>query len=434
MMNDARVLLWGVQIGAVSWLAEQALGYFQYTPELVEMGIQLSPIVMPLATSAYSFPALSRESFNGLPGLLADSLPDRFGNAIIDEWLVRQGRAKESFHPVERLCYMGRRGMGALEFEPALALAETESRRLELESLIEVVNRVLNERSSLSGRLGGDDDQQAMSDILRVGTSAGGARAKAVLAWNPATNEFRSGQIEAKAGFEQWLLKFDGVRNMDDDQVSVPLGYGRIEYAYYLMARKAGIEMSESRLHTEGGRSHFMTRRFDRTARGGKLHMQSLGALAHFDFRQPASYSYEQAIVVMKRLALPMKDLEQLVLRCFFNIVARNQDDHVKNIAFLMDQSGTWSLSPAYDLTYAWNPAGIWTARHQMSVNGKRSGFERDDLLQLAASAGIKRAAALRLLGRVKEAVSTWPECAGLAGIEDSPSIGRIGAAHRLKL
>lgn len=434
MMNDARVLLWGVQIGAVSWLAEQALGYFQYTPELVEMGIQLSPIVMPLATSAYSFPALSRESFNGLPGLLADSLPDRFGNAIIDEWLVRQGRAKESFHPVERLCYMGRRGMGALEFEPALALAETESRRLELESLIEVVNRVLNERSSLSGRLGGDDDQQAMSDILRVGTSAGGARAKAVLAWNPATNEFRSGQIEAKAGFEQWLLKFDGVRNMDDDQVSVPLGYGRIEYAYYLMARKAGIEMSESRLHTEGGRSHFMTRRFDRTARGGKLHMQSLGALAHFDYRQPASYSYEQAIVVMKRLALPMKDLEQLVLRCFFNIVARNQDDHVKNIAFLMDQSGTWSLSPAYDLTYAWNPAGIWTARHQMSVNGKRSGFERDDLLQLAASAGIKRAAALRLLGRVKEAVSTWPECAGLAGIEDSPSIGRIGAAHRLKV
>jgi serine/threonine-protein kinase HipA len=434
MMNDARVLLWGVQIGAVSWLAEQALGYFQYTPELVEMGIQLSPIVMPLATSAYSFPALSRESFNGLPGLLADSLPDRFGNAIIDEWLVRQGRAKESFHPVERLCYMGRRGMGALEFEPALALAETESRRLELESLIEVVNRVLNERSSLSGRLGGDDDQQAMSDILRVGTSAGGARAKAVLAWNPATNEFRSGQIEAKAGFEQWLLKFDGVRNMDDDQVSVPLGYGRIEYAYYLMARKAGIEMSESRLHTEGGRSHFMTRRFDRSARGGKLHMQSLGALAHFDYRQPASYSYEQAIVVMKRLALPMKDLEQLVLRCFFNIVARNQDDHVKNIAFLMDQSGTWSLSPAYDLTYAWNPAGIWTARHQMSVNGKRSGFERDDLLQLAASAGIKRAAALRLLGRVKEAVSTWPECAGLAGIEDSPSIGRIGAAHRLKV
>jgi serine/threonine-protein kinase HipA len=434
MMNDARVLLWGVQIGAVSWLAEQALGYFQYTPELVEMGIQLSPIVMPLATSAYSFPALSRESFNGLPGLLADSLPDRFGNAIIDEWLVRQGRAKESFHPVERLCYMGRRGMGALEFEPALALAETESRRLELESLIEVVNRVLNERSSLSGRLGGDDDHQAMSEILRVGTSAGGARAKAVLAWNPATNEFRSGQIEAKAGFEQWLLKFDGVRNMDDDQVSVPLGYGRIEYAYYLMARKAGIEMSESRLHTEGGRSHFMTRRFDRTARGGKLHMQSLGALAHFDYRQPASYSYEQAIVVMKRLALPMKDLEQLVLRCFFNIVARNQDDHVKNIAFLMDQSGTWSLSPAYDLTYAWNPAGIWTARHQMSVNGKRSGFERDDLLQLAASAGIKRAAALRLLGRVKEAVSTWPECAGLAGIEDSPSIGRIGAAHRLKL
>lgn len=434
MMNDARVLLWGVQIGAVSWLAEQALGYFQYTPELVEMGIQLSPIVMPLATSAYSFPALSRESFNGLPGLLADSLPDRFGNAIIDEWLVRQGRAKESFHPVERLCYMGRRGMGALEFEPALALAETESRRLELESLIEVVNRVLNERSSLSGRLGGDDDHQAMSEILRVGTSAGGARAKAVLAWNPATNEFRSGQIEAKAGFEQWLLKFDGVRNMDDDQVSVPLGYGRIEYAYYLMARKAGIEMSESRLHTEGGRSHFMTRRFDRSARGGKLHMQSLGALAHFDYRQPASYSYEQAIVVMKRLALPMKDLEQLVLRCFFNIVARNQDDHVKNIAFLMDQSGTWSLSPAYDLTYAWNPAGIWTARHQMSVNGKRSGFERDDLLQLAASAGIKRAAALRLLGRVKEAVSSWPECAGLAGIEDSPSIGRIGAAHRLKV
>jgi serine/threonine-protein kinase HipA len=379
MNNDARVILWGSLIGAVTWLEDREIGVFQYSPDFLRSGIELSPISMPLAEFPYEFPALARNTFKGLPGLLADSLPDKYGNAIIDAWLASQNRTAASFHPVERLCYVGSRGMGALEFEPATLGPPSSKRAVEVASLVDLVNQILDERASLGGVFSSDDDREAINDILRVGTSAGGARAKAILAWNPETNEFRSGQVEAEPSFEQWIMKFDGVSSTRDSEIATPMGYGRIEYAYHLMALDAGIEMMPCRLHQEGGRSHFMTKRFDRTARGGKLHMQSLGALAHFDYRQPASYSYEQAIQVIQRLGLPRKDAEQQVLRAFFNVVGRNCDDHVKNIAFLMNRRGEWSLSPAFDVTYAWNPAGEWTSRHQMSINGKREAFERED-------------------------------------------------------
>jgi serine/threonine-protein kinase HipA len=419
MPNDARVMLWGSLIGAVTWLDDREIGVFQYSPDFLESGIQLAPLTMPLAEFPYEFPALARDTFKGLPGLLVDSLPDRYGNALIDAWLAGQGRTAAGFHPVERLCYVGSRGMGALEFEPATSAPSGSRHAIEVAGLVELANRVLAERGRLSGVFSGYDDREAVKDILRVGTSAGGARAKAILAWNPATNEFRSGQMDAGPGFEQWLMKFDGVSSDFDTEVASPLGFGRIEYAYHLMAVAAGIEMTECRLHHEGGRSHFMTKRFDRTARGGKVHMQSLGALAHFDFRQPASYSYEQAIGVIRRLGLSQRDAEQQVLRAFFNVVARNCDDHVKNIAFLMDRRGEWSLSPAFDLTYAWNPSGEWTGRHQMSINGKRDRFESADLLVLAATAGVKPARASEMLGQVREAVERWPAFAGEAGVPD---------------
>lgn len=335
-------------------------------------------------------------------------------------WLAGQGRNAASFHPVERLCYVGGRGMGALEFEPATSAPPGSRHAIEVASLVKLANRVLAERGGLSGVLSGYDDREAVNDILRVGTSAGGARAKAILAWNPATNEFRSGQMDAGPGFEPWLMKFDGVSSDWDTEIAASLGFGRIEYAYHLMAVAAGIEMTECRLHHEGGRSHFMTKRFDRTAAGGKLHMQSLGALAHFDYRQPASYSYEQAIGIIRRLGLPQKDAEQQVLRAFFNAVARNCDDHVKNIAFLMDRRGEWSLSPAFDLSYAWNPTGEWTSRHQMSINGRRDGFASADLLALAATAGIKPARAREMLDQVTEAVKGWPVSATEAGVSDA--------------
>jgi serine/threonine-protein kinase HipA len=420
MNNDAKVVLWGSMIGAVTWLEDREVGVFQYAPDFLGSDIPLAPLMMPLDASPYSFPALARNTFKGLPGLLADSLPDKYGNAIIDEWLASKGREAASFHPVERLCYVGTRGMGALEFEPATLEPPSSNNAIEVASLIELANKILNKRAGLEGVFSSIDDREAINDILRVGTSAGGARAKAILAWNPKTNKFRSGQVEAESGFEQWLMKFDGVTSNIDMEISTPEGYGKIEYAYHLMAVDAGIDMTACRLHEEGSRTHFMTKRFDRTATGGKKHMQSLGSIAHYDYRQPGSYSYEQAIQVIKRLELPRDDLNQQVLRAIFNIVGRNCDDHVKNIAYLMDRRGEWRLSPAFDISYAWNPSGEWASRHQMSVNGKRENFNREDLLTLANTADIKKVRANQMIDRIIETVRRWPDFASKAGVPDA--------------
>ncbi|MGE0184130.1 MAG: type II toxin-antitoxin system HipA family toxin, partial [Parvularculaceae bacterium] len=299
-MTDARVILWGREIGAVSWIADRDIGVFQYAPEFARSGIEVAPLMMPLREAPYEFPALPRDAFKGLPGLVADSLPDKFGNAVIDAWLAGQGRTPESFNPVERLCYIGARGMGALEFEPAILGSPTRSKKLEVAALVDLANRVLSDRHALAGNLEGSDDAKAIEDIIRVGTSAGGARAKAILAWNETTGEFRSGQIPADDGFTYWLMKFDGVAGNKDRELADPQGFGLIEYAYYLMAKDAGLNMMECRLHREGGRAHFMTKRFDRLDAGEKLHMQSLAAMMHFDFNQPDAYSCEQALLTMR--------------------------------------------------------------------------------------------------------------------------------------
>lgn len=433
MNNDARVLLWGSVIGAVTWLEDREVGVFQYSPDFLGSGIQLAPLMMPLGEFPYEFPALARNTFKGLPGLIADSLPDKFGNAIIDAWLAAQGRTAVSFHPVERLCYIGSRGMGALEFEPAALGPPTSTNAVEVAKLVDLANQILDERASLGGVFTDGDDREVIEDILRVGTSAGGARAKAIFAWNPETNEFRSGQVDVEAGFEHWLMKFDGISNNRDKELADPMGYGKIEYAYHLMAVEAGIKMAPCRLHHEGGRSHFMTKRFDRSANGGKRHMQSLGAIAHYDYNQPASYSYEQAIQVIRRLGLPREDLDQQVLRAMFNVVVRNHDDHVKNIAFLMNRRGKWRLSPAFDIAYAWDPRGEWTSRHQMSVNGKRDEFERKDLIALANAAGIKKARANEMVDRAIETVRRWPDFAEKAGVADARA-AEIQASQRTDL
>ena len=431
-MTDASVVLWGRRIGAVSWDAGRGVGVFQYDPRFVRAGIEVSPITMPVREAPYTFPGLGREAFKGLPGLLADALPDRFGNALIDVWLAETGRTDEDFSPVDRLCYIGRRGVGALEFEPGLRRRDRR-RKLEIGQLADLANRALEERGRLAGGLGGRDDAVALEDILSVGTSAGGARAKAVLAWNRETGEFRSGQVEAGDGFEDWLLKFDGVAGSQDRELSYPQGYGRIEYAYYLMARATGIEMSECRLHHEGGRSHFMTRRFDRDPRGRKIHMQTFGALRHFDYNVAGVYAYEQVMQTIRALGLGMSVVEEQYRRTVFNIVARNQDDHVKNIAFLMDRSGGWRLSPAYDVAYAYNPQGPWTREHQMSVGGKREGFERADLERFAESSGLRKTIAAGVVDQVVSTVAMWPRFAAEAGVEEQ-SLRRIGEAHRVRL
>ena len=417
MATVAEVRLWGRAIGAVSLEEGARFSAFQYDPAFLASGIELAPITMPLSQRIYQFPSLPEVSFHGLPGLLSDSLPDKFGNALIDAWLATQGRTPESFNSVERLCYIGVRGMGALEFSPAKGPPLQRSAKVEVDELVKLASEVLTHRASLQVSFAPGRRHEGLQEMLRVGTSAGGARAKAIVAWNRNTNEVRSGQVKAPAGFDYWLLKFDGVSANMDKELEDPKGYTVIEYAYALMAADAGIEMSECALMEEGGRRHFMTRRFDRLIDGGKLHMQSLAALAHFDFNSAGAYSYEQAFDVIKRLGLPMHTREQQFRRMIFNVVGRNQDDHVKNIAFLMDKTGAWSLSPAFDVTYAYNPTGLWTSRHQMTINGKSNDFTREDFEAVAQVAGLKRGKHEAILSEVMDTVKAWHGYAETAGV-----------------
>ncbi len=426
-MTSASIQLYDTSIGAVSWDPDRELGIFEYDPDFLGSGIAVAPLTMPLGPGRFSFPNLSRDTFKGLPGLLADSLPDKFGNLLINQWLTRQGRSPESFDPVERLCYLGTRAMGGLEFRPTL-LPDYPPETLHLAALVQLANDALASRESLHVNL--SQPPEALATILRVGTSAGGARAKAVIAWNPITGEIRSGQVPFAPDFEPWLLKFDGVSANHDKELNDPLGYGRIEYAYHLMARAAGITMSDCRLLEENGRAHFMTRRFDRGPDGEKFHMQSLCAIGHFDFNLAGAYSYEQAFQIARRLDLPQADLTELYRRALFNIITRNQDDHTKNIAFLMDRRGGWRLAPAYDLIYAYNPTGAWTHRHQMTLNGKRDDFLTSDLLTAGEAANLKPPKAKAILRQVRAAAANWRNHAESAGVS-APWIQQIQADLR---
>jgi serine/threonine-protein kinase HipA len=433
MTTVAEVRLWGSRIGAVSLEDGADAAVFAYEPSFVGSGVQPAPIMMPLGPGVFSFPDLPRRSFHGLPGLLADALPDKYGNILIDAWLATQGRAPESFNAVERLCYTGRRGMGALEFAPMAGPRRRVSSKIDIDALVGLASQVLTHRHDLRTSFADEDKADALRDILSVGTSAGGARAKAVIAWNSRTNEVRSGQVEAGQGFGYWLLKFDGVSGNKDKELADPKGYGVVEHAYGRMAAAAGVMVAESRLFEEGGRRHFMTRRFDRLEGGGKLHMQSLAAIAHLDFNDPLANSYEQALFTMRRMGLSMTELEEQFRRMVFNVLARNQDDHVKNIAFLMDRSGAWRLSPAFDITWSYNPDGEWTARHQMSINGKRDGFSFADLEACAKTVSINRGHVGRIFDEVREAVARWPSFADEVGVAEAWR-DQIGGTLRLDL
>jgi serine/threonine-protein kinase HipA len=418
-MTAAEVRLWGRVIGAVSLEDDQDYAAFQYDSDFAQSGIEISPLMMPLSDRIYTFPELPRVTFWGLPGLLADSLPDRFGNALINAWLATQGRTASDFNAVERLCYTGSRGMGALEFAPQKGPRLRQAKKVNIDSLVQLASDVLTRHGQFSGNLADAHREEALKDILRVGTSAGGARAKAVIAWNPKTNEIRSGQISAGKEFEYWILKFDGVSGNKDKELEDPKGYGVIEYAYYLMAKACGITMTECRLFEENERRHFMTKRFDRLPSGEKLHMQSLCALAHFDYNQAGAYSYEQALLTIRQLKLPVEAVEEQFRRMVFNVVGRNQDDHVKNIAFLMDKEGHWSLAPAFDMTYSYNPSGAWTATHQMTLNGKRDGFTMSDFRAVAKSANMKRGRAEAIVKEIISVVKRWPEFAAVAKLSE---------------
>jgi serine/threonine-protein kinase HipA len=430
-VDTAIVKLWGKTAGAVSWLDDRGYGVFEYDPDFLKSGLDVSPVHMSLddarkGDGKFTFPALNKDTFLGLPGMLADALPDKFGNAIIDTWLARQGRDSAGFSPVERLCYIGKRGLGALEFSPATIDKYDASVPVEISELVMLAQQIIQERKTLDVRLGDSekDNAEAIMDILRVGTSAGGARPKAVIAMD-ANGNVRSGQTSAPPGYDYWIVKFDGVTDLE---LGEPKGFGRLEYAYHLMARAAGIRMSECRLLEENGRAHFMTKRFDRV-NGNKLHLQSLCGIAHFDFNQSGAYSYEQAFTIMRKLRLSKADAAEQFRRMVFNIMARDLDDHTKNISFLMEPDGKWTLSPAYDVVYSHNPKGKWTNQHQMSANGKRDHFTREDLLHIGESISLPRPE--EIINGVANAVRQWPEFAKTAGLKPE-LMSEIKANHRI--
>lgn len=429
-VDTAYVKLWGMLVGAVAWDRERGFAIFEYEKTFLDKGLDLAPLKMPLVearrgSAKFEFRTLPKRTFKGLPGMLADALPDRFGNSIIDVWLARQGRTPESFSPVERLCYTGKRAMGALEFSPITNDSIEQSVPVEISELVQLAQTVTRERSQLRANLD-QGTSDAILNIIRVGTSAGGARPKAVIAYNEKTKQVRSGQVDAPEDFDYWVLKFDGIKS---NSLGDPAGYGRIEYAYYKMAIAAGINMMECRLIEENGRAHFMTKRFDRPKNDGKLHMQSLCAIAHFDFNEPGAYSYEQAFQTMRELRLSYSDAKEQYKRMVFNVVARNQGDHSKNIAFLMNRQGQWGLSPAFDIIYAYNPTGEWTSKHQMSINGKRDNIAREDLVIVGKEMSIKSQD--KIMDEIVEVVSKWPDFAKEAGVSSS-QIRSIGQTHRL--
>lgn len=418
------ITMWGKLVGAMSYVGAQDYCVFEYAPDWLDTGIEISPIHLPLSRKKYTFPQLPRATFKGLPAVFADTLPDDFGNAVINAWLARQGRDVASFSSLERLLYTGRRGMGALEFEPAIRKKEAE-REIEVDGLVQMAQHVINQRQEAMTKIG--ESSSDLSALLQVGTSAGGARAKAIIAINDDRSAIRSGQVDAPKGFSHWLLKLDGVSSVHQSQETFgdPQGFGRMEFAYYLMAKDAGIDMSPCELLLEGERAHFMTQRFDRVG-NEKRHYQSLCAMDHADFKQPGHYSYEQLFQVMRQLRLPRREALQMFRRMVFNIMARNHDDHSKNFGFMLNDENRWQLAPAFDVAYSYKKDSPWVNTHQLSLNGKRTDFTQEDLLLVAATF---KKEAKAIIQHTKEVVKSWPHYAQLADV--APEFSQlIGENH----
>ena len=415
MLSTAEVYMWGTRIGIVHLENGKAFAAFEYDRDFLKSHIEVSPLYMPLSGRVYEFPDLVGEAFHGVPGMLSDSLPDKFGNAVINQWLVSQGRSLHEFNAIDRLCYTGERAMGALEYIPANGPHNEIDESINVAEMVRFASDVLYKRKNAMTHM---SDEITYGQLVQLGTSAGGARAKAVIAWNEKTNDIRSGQICLDKDYDYWLIKFDGVSNNGDHGLEDKPEYTLIEYVYHKMAVRAGIHMSDCRLLSENGRNHFMTKRFDRV-NGKKVHMQTLGALAHIDYNIPGLCSYEQAAGIMKQMHLKASEIEELYRRMVFNVIAVNQDDHVKNISFLMDKKGTWSLSPAYDITFAYNANNRWLAAHQMFINGKKDHITREDLLQCGKNMDISTRRCNTIIEQVKTATEDWMEIAQENGIRE---------------
>ncbi len=432
-MNDtAEVYLWGTRIGIIHQDITKKYASFEYDKNFLKSGIEVSPLRMPLAGNIYEFPALVGEPFYGMPGLVADSLPDRFGNAVVEQWLMSLGKSLSDFTAIDRLCYTGKRGMGALEYVPASTDIKDIDDNINVKEMVRFASEVLTNREVISLK---SDNNLTYAQLVQVGSSAGGARAKAVIAWNEKTGEVRSGQTQLGPGYEYWLMKFDNVSKNGDHGLEDKPEYTLIEYAYYLMAKNAGITMSECRIYESEGDHHFMTKRFDRVD-GKKLHMQSLGALAHISYQEPEACGYELAAMYMKKLGITYKEIEQFYRRMVFNCIAVNQDDHVKNISFIMDRTGKWLLSPAYDITFSYNLANKWLRAHQMTVNGKTMKIGLVDLLEAGNKMGIKERRCKDIISEVSASVAGFSVIAEQVGIKEETCeyINSIIAANTVHL
>ncbi len=418
-MNTAYVKIWDELVGAVAWDESRGVAILEYDSKFVRKNWNIAPLTMPLSSSrrTFEFPALrkkidpSTDTFKGLPGLLADMLPDRYGNELINSWLAQRGRPQNSMNPIEMLCFIGTRGMGALEFEPILMKENRRTFSVEIDSLVDISQKLLKTKESFSTNLN-EDEEKAVLDILKIGTSAGGARPKAVIAYNEKTGEVRSGQTTAPKGFEHWLIKLDGV---SDIQLGASVGYGRVEMAYYNMATDCGIEMMPSKLLEENGRAHFITKRFDREAGSTKHHIQTLCAMKHFDYSALTSYSYEQLFQTMRELRLPYPAAEQMFRRMVFNVIARNCDDHTKNFSFRLKKESEWELTPAYDICHAYQPGHAWVSQHILSINGKRTDITKKDLLTIADATRIRKAP--EIIEQINEVVRNWTTYANLVEV-----------------
>ena len=432
MNNTAEVYLWGTRIGIIHQDVAKAYASFEYDKDFIKSGIEVSPIRMPLAGNIYEFPGMTGEPFYGMPGLVADSLPDRFGNAVIEQWLMSLGKSLSDFTAIDRLCYTGKRGMGALEYVPASTDIRDIDESINVREMVKFASDVLANREGISLKT---DDNLTYAQLVQVGSSAGGARAKAIIAWNEETGEIKSGQTNLGPGYDYWLMKFDNVSKNGDHGLEDKPEYTLIEYAYYLMAIDAGITMNECRIYDSEGDHHFMTKRFDRV-NGKKLHMQSLGALAHISYQEPGACGYELAVMYMKEIGISYKEIEQFYRRMVFNCLAVNQDDHVKNISFIMDRSGKWTLSPAYDITFSYNPTNKWLRAHQMTVNGKTLEIGLADLLEVGSKMGIKERRCKDIIGEVGLSVSNFGRFAEQAGIKEKTCdyINSIIAVNSVKI
>lgn len=420
MINTAEIIMWGTRIAIIHLDEGKSYVSFEYDRQFAKSGIEVAPICMPLSNRVYEFPNLVGYAFRGVPGMIADSLPDRFGNSIINQWIASQGKTENAFNVIDRLCYTGSRGMGAIEYYPANGPEPGIDDQINVNEMVKFASDILNNRETVKLEM---SDKTTYSQLQQLGTSAGGARAKAIIAWNEKTNEIRSGQINLGKDFDYWLMKFDGVDKNGDHGMEDKPEYTTIEYAYYKMALKAGIEMNECRLFKENGYHHFMTKRFDRV-HGNKLHMQTLGAIAQIDYNTPGLCSYEQAASYMRQMGLDAKDIEQLYRRMVFNVIAVNQDDHVKNISFLMDKSGKWKLAPAYDMTFSYNVSNKWLSAHQMLINGKKSGITFEDLVASGSSMDISTKRCNGIIKEVADSVDSWMQIADEVGIREKTALG----------